>query len=115
MTIAKVEKRQSAPFHFEVGFIYGYTDMFICLQGLININGAKWAYIACALFLLVEMQEGHSSKILIRLQSGVQVLYDPLLRPSIAQTFIAVTLENLVFQEQECARCWYSSFSSKGN
>ena len=85
MTIANVEKRQSAPFHFEVGFIYGYTDMFICLQGLININGTKWAYIACALFLLVEMQEGRSSKILIRLQSGVQVLYDPLLRPSITQ------------------------------
>ena len=85
MTIAKVEKRQSAPFHFEVGFIYGYTDMFICLQGLININGAKWAYIACALFLLVEMQEGRSSEILIRLQSGVQVLYDPLLRPYITQ------------------------------
>ena len=83
MTIANVEKRQSALFHFEVGLIY--TDMFICLQGLININGTKWAYIACALFHLVEMQEGRSSKILIRLQSGVQVLYDPLLRPSITQ------------------------------
>ena len=84
MTIANVEKKDNQPFFIlNAGLIY--TDMFICLQGLININGTKWAYIACALFLLVEMQEGRSSKILIRLQSGVQVLYDPLLRPSITQ------------------------------